>query len=565
MKRFAPLVLAALALGLSACQSTPDPVLETQTAPSVPNADLMEFKANGKRLPNFEPAATCPFTVPDNLTPDQYQCGFVEVRESRRARSNRTIKIAVLAVKNLSGQDNLVANIYLQGGPGVGSQDFVSSLQDEPYRKTLTSQYDFILFDQRGAGQSQPRLECPAAGSVAARAQSLMAHQGSNLDPQWDKAIDDTVARNIQCRDALKAKGYNLSAYNTFESAADVNDIRKALGYKQLNLWGISYGTYLAQIVMRDYPSVVRSVDMEAIIDPTQDWSALAPLAFDRSRLEVFKACANNAACNAAFPNINATFDELMLELNKKQPTIDVPVSPTETIPVQVNGDMFLVVLNQLLYISDFLPQAPIYIALTKAGNYAPFARLLSFFLGGDGSNANGMYYSVLCSDTAQFTSEQQILRHLEKVTPAYRLQLGFRTLVARRTCNQWGVPADPFARFPIASTIPTLLQVGFFDPITPPSYAEGISRRLFNKTVAFYPAGSHGATTPFAQPGSEGACAQGLLSGFFANPKAKLDTSCAKKPLEFFVPVAAQGARTQSVYEPQLPAIRPVPLIPLY
>jgi pimeloyl-ACP methyl ester carboxylesterase len=48
----------------------------------------------------------------------------------------------------------------------------------------------------------------------------------------------------------------DLTAYNTAASAADVNDLRLALGYEQINLWGGSYGARLALEVMRDYPAV---------------------------------------------------------------------------------------------------------------------------------------------------------------------------------------------------------------------------------------------------------------------------------------------------------------------
>jgi pimeloyl-ACP methyl ester carboxylesterase len=569
MKRILPLCIITLALGFMSCQSnnpttTPDPQVTTPTAPPQQDENLMERSSDGQQLPRFEAAETCPFQLPSNLSTSNTRCGYVVVRESRYPRSSRTIKVAVLVVKNLAGIENRVANIYLTGGPGGTVQGTILGLQGQNL-KTFAGQNDLIIFDQRGVGNSQPRLECPSAQSAKARLQSALSLSVNtkSSDPVLDEIVNQGVAENLKCRDALVAKGYQLTAFNTRESAGDVNDIRKALSYKKLNLWGASYGTYLAQIVMRDYRRVVRAVNLEAIIDPSQNWLARAPLAFDRSRIEVFKACAADAACNTAYPNLAQTFDDLIVELNTNQPEIQIPVSATEFVTARVNGDLFFRVLNQLLYSPSFLPFVPIYVNVTKAGNYRAFASILSqLFLGGDGTNSDGMYLSVVCSDTAQFSNEYQINRILDRVTPAYRRLLGASPLAIEKTCRSWGVPADIFARFPVISDIPTLLQVGFFDPITPPSYAEAVNSRLFNKNFVFYPAGAHGASAyPSAEPGDQGECAQGILAAFFENPEAEINTTCAEKPISFFVNTAR--ARTADPFP--MPKIDPASSFPRF
>ncbi len=568
MKRLLPLFILTLALGFISCNNSPsattDPQVATPTAPPQQDENLMERSSDGQQLPRFEAAETCPFRLPSNLNATNTRCGYVVVRESRYPRSSKTIKVAVLLVKNLAGIENSAANIYLQGGPGGTVQGAILGLQGQNL-KTFAGQNDLIIFDQRGVGNSQPRLECPSTQGAQARLQSALSFSATpkSSDPILDEIVNQGVAENLKCRDALVAKGYQLKAFNTRESAGDVNDIRKALGYKKLNVWGASYGTYLAQIVMRDYRRVVRAVNLEAIIDPSQDWSARAPLAFDRSRIEIFKACAADASCNATYPNLSQTFDDLIVELNTKQPEIQIPVSATEFITARVTGDLFFRVLNQLLYSPSFLPFVPIYVSVTKAGNYRAFANILSeLFVGGDGSNSDGMYLSVVCSDTAQFTSEFQINRFLDRVTPAYRRLLGASPLAIQKTCRQWGVPADFFAQFPVISDIPTLLQVGYFDPITPPSYAEAVDSRLFNKEFVFYPAGAHGASAyPSAEPGDEGECAQGILAAFFENPTAEINTSCADKPISFFV----NTTRARSADPFPMPKIEPAQMFPRF
>jgi pimeloyl-ACP methyl ester carboxylesterase len=561
MKRFTSIALITLALGFSACQNTNTPNPETGAQNPVIDADLIEVQANGKTLPNFTTTTNCPFQLPPNIKPEQTKCGYVEVKETRRKTTDRTIKLAVLVVKNLAGKASTTANMVLMGGPGASSQGNIFSLGEPGYLNTYAGQFDLIYFDQRGSGQSQPRLECPSEQTAAARLQTLTARDLSS-DEEYQQEVDKSVANDIKCRDALVAKGYNLSAYNTFENAADVNDIRKALGYTLLNIDGKSYGSYLAQIVLRDYPSVIRSVNLEAIINPRRDWLAESPRAFDRSRLEIFEACAAVQACDKAFPNLGPVFESLYKELNASKPTINVPISATETVPIQINGDDLIFVLTQYIYQSGFIPFVPLFVYQTKSGDYSFLADLFSGFIGGDAGNSRGMYLSIVCSDVTQLTSEQFIRFNISQVTPPYQQPLGFAALSVNKACKMWGVPADLSARTTKFSDKPALLQVGYFDPITPPEYSRSVNAELFNSTVAFYPAGSHGATTTSLSPGDEGACAQSILTGFFKNPSVKPNTTCAGRPVGFLVPV--EGARAQGLDIP-LPKFTPAPLVPWY
>jgi pimeloyl-ACP methyl ester carboxylesterase len=115
----------------------------------------------------------------------------------------------------------------------------------------VLAQRDLVLFDQRGTGYSQPRLDCPERSAVTP---ALL--DGSLSAEQAQGAIVEAFRR---CRERLLAQGIDLSAYNSAASAADLNDLRLALGYEKLNLYAVSYGTRLALTLMRDYPQAVRS------------------------------------------------------------------------------------------------------------------------------------------------------------------------------------------------------------------------------------------------------------------------------------------------------------------
>jgi hypothetical protein len=69
------------------------------------------------------------------------------------------------------------------------------------------------------------------------------------------------VAVALACRDRLLGQGVHLAAYSTAESAADVNHIRLAPGYRRLEPVDVSYGTYPAQAVMRAFPQAVQILE----------------------------------------------------------------------------------------------------------------------------------------------------------------------------------------------------------------------------------------------------------------------------------------------------------------
>ena len=144
--------------------------------------------------------------------------------------------------------------ILLTGGPGE------KTMQNGGQIASLLAhthpQRDLIIFDQRGVGLSEPALECP--DWVQAQYDIL------------DEADSDTALRLpyealMACRERLTEEGVNLSAFTTTQSAADVDAIRRALGYEELNLLGGSYGSFLAQAVARDFPETVRSMVINSV------------------------------------------------------------------------------------------------------------------------------------------------------------------------------------------------------------------------------------------------------------------------------------------------------------
>ena len=123
------------------------------------------------------------------------------------------------------------------------------------------------------------------------------------------------VAATRKCRRQLVARGIDIAAYNTTENAAGFADLRRALGYDRWNVFGVSYGTYLALTVMRDHPEGIRSVILDSTVPPSAvSLPEFWPNARDGFQ-NILRACKAQARCRSSFPRLERTFTKLVRRL----------------------------------------------------------------------------------------------------------------------------------------------------------------------------------------------------------------------------------------------------------
>ena len=109
------------------------------------------------------------------------------------------------------------------------------------------------------------------------------------------------------CRDRLAGRGYDLAAYNTVENAADINELRIALGIAEWNVYGVSYGSDLALQLLRDHPEGIRSLVLDSLVPPQVNLiEGFWPNAAEGYRA-LFDACAAQPACAGAYPTWRAS------------------------------------------------------------------------------------------------------------------------------------------------------------------------------------------------------------------------------------------------------------------
>lgn len=164
--------------------------------------------------------------------------GRLTVPENRRKAGTRLIEIAFVRFKSTAEKPGPPI-IYLAGGPGGSG---INSAKYDRFELFMAMRRfgDVIALDQRGVGESRPNLRCLLPVSLP-------------LDqPLTRESLVSVSADNIgRCQASWKKQGVDVSAYNTLESARDLNDLRRALGEDKISLWGISYGTHLGLAALR--------------------------------------------------------------------------------------------------------------------------------------------------------------------------------------------------------------------------------------------------------------------------------------------------------------------------
>lgn len=198
----------------------------------------------------------CRHTLPSSIDPDDVTCGTVTVAESRSERSEATIELAVAVYQATADEAASDPLVYLGGGPGGAAIASSEWLMDDRIVRRLLRDRDIVFIDQRGTGYSDPALQCPELDEDLATAAML---------PSGDEAqLEADLAAFRSCRGRLVADGIDLASYNTIENASDIPEVLQSLGYREWNLYGVSYGSKLAQAIMHDHPEGIRSVILDS-------------------------------------------------------------------------------------------------------------------------------------------------------------------------------------------------------------------------------------------------------------------------------------------------------------
>jgi pimeloyl-ACP methyl ester carboxylesterase len=447
-------------------------------------------------VPRFE-STTCWFS---NITRFTIDCGWLYVPEDHAQPEGATIRLAVAIIRSESADKQPDPIVFLAGGPGGGVVG----------RAPLTAvglgigtmNRDTILVDQRGMGLSEPYLGCPEV--TPAYTLQLMSRTVESFQPF------------IDCRARLEAEGVNLEFYNTVQSAADFAALRTALGYEQINLNGVSYGTRLALTIVRDHPEGIRSVVLDSTLPLEINTNEFAG---DNSFMDTFDliaaTCAADFVCNTSYPNLRQVYEDLYARFEANPVQLEV-----EGLPVTLNGALLRMNVFMMMYAQEAIVSVPAYLYSVAAGDYrAVEDAMRNFAEEGMDTTSIGSQMTITCAENAANTTYEQALAADEAQPAAFRGAVPITGAYGYQACEAWGMPEPVVNNLTVQSDIPTLVLAGQFDHITPPSFGQQVAREFPNSFYVEFPNISHAVTFT--------TCPARVMSRFLDDPTTAPTVDC--------------------------------------
>jgi pimeloyl-ACP methyl ester carboxylesterase len=441
-------------------------------------------------------------------------CGMLTVPEDRAAPSGRTISLKVVVLQATGPDRRPDPVVYLAGG-GVLPATRYARMFSQRFAALRRSR-DIVLVDQRGTGGSNP-LNC-------------------RLPPAQEMGSDGYLQAVRACRAALEARA-DLSRYGTPAAMADLDDVRARLGYQTLNVWGMSYGSFAAQVYARSHPSRVRTLALTGPMPlDAPMWLDLARSAQDTLD-RVLAECAAQSACRAAYPDPARELAAALDRLAASPATVSVEKPDGSARDVRFTDREFRDLLSAAMYTARGMGDVPHLIHAVFSGDYSPIASILSEEAPPDAAPPRGLFLSLVCSESIPRVAPAAVA-----AATAGTFVGDFPTRAQLRVCAEWPRAALPEGfSTPVRSGAPLVAIVGALDHTTPPRYAHSIVRGFPNGRVIVLPGRGHNDID---------ACVAGLIESFVEGGRAEsVDAGCAAapQPLRFRLPARIVPERSSS------------------
>jgi pimeloyl-ACP methyl ester carboxylesterase len=453
----------------------------------------------------------------------EHSCWYLEVPEDRSDPDAATVRVFVVRVLPPSGNpapDPLV----LLGG------DLGEVLGYEGVAPAVTRvNRELIIVEARGSGRSRPSLACP---EVADAEWDLLSIPMS--DPAWNETFLRAAGA---CYDRLVGQGIDPSAFNLEEMAADVEDLRRALGIEDWNLMTIQSSSRIALEVMDRYPDHVRSVILDSPEFPEDGGFGRADEATREAMAVLARYCEADSRCAATFPRVADALDEAAARLEER------PIREPITLPEGRRGDAVIDGGSLVRFVrwemgrptaEPGIANVPALIYDALHGRFGPTFELESTHATCVGYGqpcrpdewTHGLAFSELCHDELPFADPTA-------AEPGFDRAFGDHPFLD--LCRAWEVPPGDPPRA-IRSDVPTLVLVGQMDPT--------ISRPVLEESMA---ALDRGFLVTFPTLGSNMLardCPLEIRNAWIEQPTQPPDTSCLDRlsPPAFIAPISHAG-----------------------
>ncbi len=437
------------------------------------SAGSLQAQQKATYTPKIEPC-NCLFKN-DSLNT---RCAYLVVPENRSKPNGKTIKLPFIYVESKNPNKRKDPVLYTSGGPGASSLRGVRFINYRQFSKDR----DYIAFEQRGVTYAQPCLSCDGISESIKKAY------------RKNQPLNKTLLEAVKaCRKKLTDEGNDLSAYNTTENAADIEDLRRALKIDSINLIGISYSGGLMLTMLRNYPQHIRSIVLDSALPGFINYEEDALFSIDASFNKIFSNCERDSTGRRQYDSLRQRFHQYFTAIGGKEFSLRYLEKGTkDSIIIKYHRSELIDFLMNNLQDNRQLKNVPYYITQIIDGKQHDYMKTYfdGIFNAGK-ENTLGMRYSMYCSEQIHYANQGLI----DKQNEIFPYLAGYRfNDVDHPICDCWNVqPVSPVAKMPVYSNVPALLSTGDTDPYCPAFYNDVISRYMPNSQRVLFTDKTHG------------------------------------------------------------------------
>jgi pimeloyl-ACP methyl ester carboxylesterase len=441
--------------------------------------------------------------------PADAYCGKLSVFENRKTKQGRKIDLKIVVMPALRRDPKEDPIFFFAGGPGQGAAKLAEML-GLMFRR-FQNDRDLVMIDQRGTGDSNP-LNCE------------MVEKGQEKDDMEEISNATSLARLRKCLAEYKA---DPSQYTTPVAMDDIDEVRQYLGYKQINLWGASYGTRAALVYMRQHPESVRTVVIDGVAPPDMRLPLYMTRDSQRSLNLLLEACEKDKSCQLKFPELTKTVRAV---LDRADARVKIKITHPRTgerFEVPLSPDAIRSVIFSSLYAPSMAALLPRLLKDAAEGDFQGLFAMAFMGEGGSDSISQGMFLSVACAEDMPKITKDDIEKESAR---GFFGKTFFETRM--KACEFWpkGEISEDYYQ-PVVSDKPVLVLSGEADPVTPPEWGERVQKHLKNSKHIVVPGAGHGVSSL--------GCVPKIMMKFLDEASVTgLDASCvsSQKRPPFFV-----------------------------
>jgi pimeloyl-ACP methyl ester carboxylesterase len=193
---------------------------------------------------------------------EAFQCATAVVPLDYDKPKGRQITLA-LARLPASDPSRKIGSLFLNpGGPGGSGVDFLLGAGPFLYSDEVRARFDLVGFDPRGIIRSTPLRCYETFDEAVADVWPIPFPFTREEERVWVRS-DRAIARACAERG-----GPILDHMSTANVARDMDLLRRAVGDAKLTYWGMSYGSFLGATYANLFPSKVRALVVDGVLDP---------------------------------------------------------------------------------------------------------------------------------------------------------------------------------------------------------------------------------------------------------------------------------------------------------